>query len=141
MVKKIVFGCVFLAMMQVTTAKQQEIAIGQDPVPYTLTITAQVAVGGNAQGINIEGNTVGLSKKVSAFYIEAFDSIVCSTGEVFRNPFSQISAITGTPAGLYYRNYIGSAYPKQKIKNMPGAGKRIDYFVGKPKKKVESGQK
>lgn len=139
--KKIFFILSMILSIQNIDAKLSEIVIGKDIVSYTLTINKTVTVQGEAQAITIDGNSVGLSRKASAFYIEAFNSIVCSTGEVFNNPHAETSSVTGTPTGLYYTNYIGSTYPKQKIKNMPGAGKRIDYFLGVPNKKAESEEK
>lgn len=114
---------------------EEDILKEQEKVSYTIAVDKTITLGGKAIPVVIAGNTIGIKDDAKAFLLEAPKCIVCSTGEIFTNIYTQISASTGTPAAPYYSNYIGSIYQKQTEPTMPGAGKRVDYFLGTPQKK------
>jgi hypothetical protein len=94
-----------------------------------------------AQQINIDTNNLGLANTDRCFYAVIPNRragatqqgiIVCNSGRVFHNVESAQQSITGTPAYLTYKNYIGST--KHPRPGLFGAGSETVYCSGTCKK-------
>ncbi len=95
------------------------------------TMVDKFTIGGKeytGEIIHTFGNKFGIEEDDTCIYDAQANVIACESGKLFKNPIKRESSSTGTPGNLMYQNYIGTVQIGGPRRNMPGAGKRIDFL-------------